>query len=130
MAAFRDFVLVQVLVLWFGQVGVIAALLIAVLPYAFDQRQTIGDFLVLVTSVAYLVATWIHGGLDTSAYFETGVFIVVAMMLKRIPATLIQRIRRARSVMGEAEQGFLAVRAAAAEAAELGVLEKSLNRML
>src|SRR5881628_2111010 len=69
-------------------------------------------------------------GLDTTAYLETGVFIVVAMALKRIPATLIQRIRRARSVMGEAEQGYLAVRAAAAEADELGFLEKSFNRML
>src|SRR5438552_16484717 len=52
------------------------------------------------------------------------------MALKRIPATLIQRIRHARSVMGEAEQGYLAVRAAAAEADELGFLEKSFNRML
>jgi len=132
MLALLDVVLVNVLVLWFGHGGVIAALFIAVLPYAFDQGQTVGDFLVLVTSVAYLLASWLHdgGGLDTSAYLETGVFIVVAMTLKRIPATLIQRIRRARSVMGEAEQGFLAVRAAAAEADELGFLEKSFNRML
>ena len=130
--ALLDVGLVNVLVLWFGHGGVIAALFIAVLPYAFDQGQTVGDFLVLVTSVAYLLASWLHdgGGLDTSAYLETGVFIVVAMTLKRIPATLIQRIRRARSVMGEAEQGFLAVRAAAAEADELGFLEKSFNRML
>ena len=132
MLALLDVVLVNVLVLWFGPGGVIAALFIAVLPYAFDQGQTVGDFLVLVTSVAYLLASWLHdgGGLDKSAYLETGVFIVVAMTLKRIPATLIQRIRRARSVMGEAEQGFLAVRAAAAEADELGFLEKSFNRML
>src|SRR5919108_1870308 len=131
MLALLDVALVNVLVLWFGHGGVIAALFIAVLPYAFDQGQTVGDFLVLVTSVAYLLASWLHdGSLDTSAYLETGVFIIVAMTLKRIPATLIQRIRRARSVMGEAEQGFLAVRAAAAEADELGFLEKSFNRML
>src|SRR5439155_15995497 len=129
--ALLDVGLVNVLVLWFGHGGVIAALFIAVLPYAFDQGQTVGDFLVLVTSVAYLLSSWLHdgGGLDTSAYLETGVFIVVAMTLKRIPATLIQRTRRARSAMGEAEQGFLAVRAAAAEADELGFLEKSFNRM-
>jgi len=132
-----DVVLVNVLVLWFGHGGVVAALFIAVLPYAFDQGQAVGDFLVLVASIGYLLASWGHGaldpggsGLDTTAYLETGVFIVVAMALKRIPATLIQRIRRARSVMGEAEQGFLAVRAAAAEADELGFLEKSFNRML
>jgi methyl-accepting chemotaxis protein len=132
-----DVVLVNVLVIWFGHGGVVAALFIAVLPYAFDQGQAVGDFLVLVASIAYLLASWLHGrlyaggsGLDTVAYLETGVFIVVAMALKRIPATLIQRIRRARSVMGEAEQGYLAVRAPAAEADELGFLEKSFNRML
>jgi len=137
MLAVLDVALVTILVVWFGHGGVVAALFIAVLPYAFDQGQAVGDFLVLVTSVAYLGASWLHGqvyagasGLDSTAYFETVLFIVVAMALKRIPATLISRIRRARSVMGEAEQGFLAVRAAAAESDELGFLEKSLNRML
>ena len=137
MLALLDVALVNVLVVWYGHGGVIAALFIAVLPYAFDQGQAVGDFLVLVASLAYLFASWLHGqltpggtGLDAVAYLETGVFIVVAMSLRRIPATLIQRIRRARSVMGEAEQGFLAVRAAAAEADELGFLEKSFNRML
>ena len=132
-----DVLLVNVLVLWFGHGGMVAVLFIAVLPYAFDQGQAVGDFLVLVASIAYLLASWGHGqlqpsgtGLDTTAYLETGVFIVVAMSLKRIPATLIQRIRHARSIMGEAEQGFLAVRAPAAEADELGFLEKSFNRML
>jgi methyl-accepting chemotaxis protein len=137
MLPLMDVVLINVLVVWFGHGGVVAALFIAVLPYAFDQGQAVGDFLVLVGSLVYLVASWLHGqlypgasGLDAIAYLETGVFIVVAMALKRIPATLIARIRRARSVMGEAEQGYLAVRAAAAEADELGFLEKSFNTML
>jgi len=135
--ALLDVALVNVLVVWLGHGGVVAALFIAVLPYAFDQGQAVGDFLVLVASLGYLLASWLHGqlypgasGLDTAAYLETGVFILVAMTLKRIPATLIQRIRHARSVMGEAEQGYLAVRASAAEADELGFLEKSFNRML
>lgn len=137
MLALLDVILVSVLVVWFGHGGVIAALFIAVLPYAFDQGQAVGDFLVLVASLAYLIASWLHGqlypgtpGLDATAYLETGLFIVVAMAIKRIPATLIARIRLARGVMGEAEQGFLAVRASAAEADELGFLEKSFNRML
>ena len=135
--ALLDVALVNVLVVWFGHGGVIAALFIAVLPYAFDQGQAVGDFLVLVASLGYLLGSWLHGqlypggsGLDTAAYLETGVFIAVAMALKRIPATLIQRIRHARTVMGEAEQGYLAVRASATEADELGFLEKSFNRML
>lgn len=137
MLALLDVILVNVLVVWFGHGGVIAALFIAVLPYAFDQGQAVGDFLVLIASLAYLIACWLHGqfypgtpGLDATAYLETGLFIAVAMAIKRIPATLIARIRLARGVMGEAEQGFLAVRASAAEADELGFLEKSFNRML
>ncbi|HET7791634.1 MAG TPA: methyl-accepting chemotaxis protein [Gemmatimonadales bacterium] len=134
--ALLDVVMVAVLVVWFGHGGLIAAFFLAVLPYAFDQGRGVGDFLVLMASLAYLGASALHAqmyggeGLTTLTYLETVVFIVVAMALKRIPATLIERIRQARSVMGEAEQGFLAVRAAAGEADELGFLEQSFNRML
>jgi len=107
------------------------------LPYAFDQGRGVGDFLILMASLTYLGASQLHfvlyggaPGLVTTTYLETVVFIVVATALKRIPATLIERIRNARGVMGEAEQGFLAVRAPAAESDELGFLEKSFNRML
>src|SRR5438552_705596 len=65
-----------------------------------------------------------------NAGLDTVVFILVAMALKRIPATLIARIRHARSVMGEAERGYLAVRAPAGESDELGFLERSFNRMI
>ncbi|HZH41207.1 MAG TPA: methyl-accepting chemotaxis protein [Gemmatimonadales bacterium] len=132
-----DVLLVALPVIWFGHGGLIAGFFIAVLPYTFDQGRTVGDFLVLVASLAYLAATVLHGSIYDSAadippaaYLETVVFVAVAMALKRIPATLITRIRATRSVMGSAEQGQLGVRAAAAESDELGFLEKSLNRML
>lgn len=135
--ALLDVFYVAMLVVWFGHGGLVAAFLIAVLPYAFDQSRGVGDFLVLATSLAYLLASHLHGalypggsGLDTDAYIETVAFILVALGLNRIPATLIGRIRHARSVMAEAEQGYLAVRAPAAESDELGFLEKSFNRML
>jgi len=41
----------------FGHGGVVAALFIAVLPYAFDQGQAVGDFLVAGDVVAYLVGS-------------------------------------------------------------------------
>jgi methyl-accepting chemotaxis protein len=131
-----DVLLVAVLIVWFGHGGLIAALFLAVLPYAFDQGHAVGNFLVLTGALAYLAASFLHGTLYepqqslTSAGLETVVFIVVAMALKGIPATLIARIRHARSVMGEAEQGYLAVRAPAGESDELGFLERSFNRML
>jgi methyl-accepting chemotaxis protein len=134
--ALFDVLLVAVLVVWFGHGGFIAALFIAVLPYAFDQGHTVGNFLVLTAALAYLGAAYLHSDLYaptaslSGAGLETVVFILVAMALKRIPATLIARIRHARSVMGEAERGFLAVRAPAGESDELGFLERSFNRML
>jgi len=134
--ALLDVLLVGVLVVWFGHGGFVVAFLIAVLPYAFDQGHTVGNFLVLTAALAYLGASYLHGVLYgdagglTAAGLETVVFITVAWALKQIPATLIRRIREARDVMGEAERGQLAVRAPAEESDELGFLEKSFNRML
>src|SRR3989441_2727911 len=135
--ALLDLLLVAVVIVWFGPGGFVAAFLIAVLPYAFDQGRTVGNFLVLMTAPAYLLAVELHhawyGGapaLSPGPALETALFALIAMALKEIPATLIRRIRGARSVMGEAEQGFLAVRAPAGESDELGFLEKSFNRML
>ncbi len=131
-----DVLLVAVLVVWFGRGGFVAAFFIAVLPYAFDQGHTVGNFLVLTGAIAYLGSSLLHnvlydpGASLTNAGLETVVFILVAMALKRIPATLIARIRHARSVMGEAERGYLAVRAPAGESDELGFLERSFNRMI
>src|SRR5437763_1124492 len=135
--ALLDVALVAVLIVWFGHGGFVVAFLIAVLPYAFDQGHTVGNFLVLTAALAYLGAVQMHhalyGGeaaLTTGPVLETLTLMVVAMTLKEIPATLIQRIRRTRSIMGEAEHGLLAVRAAAQESDELGFLERSFNKMI
>ena len=135
--ALLDVVLVAVLVVWFGHGGFVVAFLIAVIPYAFDQGHTVGNFLVLMAALAYLGAVQVHyvlyGGepaLSPGPVLETVTLMVVALTLKEIPATLIQRIRRTRGVMGEAEHGYLAVRAPAHESDELGFLEKSFNKMI
>ncbi|PYP67609.1 MAG: hypothetical protein DMD36_14970, partial [Gemmatimonadetes bacterium] len=135
--ALLDVVLAAVLVVWFGHGGFVVAFLIAVLPYTFDPGRTVGDLLVLAAALAYLGATQLHrvlyGGepaFSPAPVLETVILVAVAMALKRIPTTLVERIRRARSVMGEAERGHLAVRAPAGASDELGFLEKSFNRML
>ncbi len=135
--ALLDVVLAAVLVVWFGHGGFVVAFLIAVLPYTFDPGRTVGDLLVLAAALAYLGATQLHrvlyGGepaFSPAPVLETVILVAVAMALKRIPTTLVERIRQARSVMGEAERGYLAVRAPAGASDELGFLEKSFNRML
>jgi methyl-accepting chemotaxis protein len=134
--ALVDVLLVAVLVVWFGHGGFIVAFFIALLPYAFDQGAAVGGVLVLLAAGAYVGATHLHtalygGGTNfTTVGLETMVFMLVAVAVQRIPATLIARIRETRGVMGEAERGYLAVRAPAAESDELGFLERSFNRML
>ncbi len=135
--ALLDVVLAAVLVVWFGHGGFVVAFLIAVLPYTFDPGRTVGDLLVLAAALAYLGATQLYrvlyGGepaFSPAPVLETVILVAVAMALKRIPTTLVERIRQARSVMGEAERGHLAVRAPAGASDELGFLEKSFNRML
>src|SRR6059036_1157982 len=135
--ALLDVVLAAVPVVWFGHGGFVVAFLIAVLPYTFDPGRTVGDLLVLAAALAYLGATQLHrvlyGGepaFSPAPVLETVILVAVAMALKRIPTTLVERIRQARSVMGEAERGHLAVRAPAGASDELGFLEKSFNRML
>src|SRR5438046_1791453 len=115
--ALLDVLLVGVLVVWFGHGGFVVAFLIAVLPYAFDQGHTVGNFLVLTAALAYLGASYLHGvvyggaaaGL-TAAGLETVGLITVAWALKQIPATLIRRLRDARGVLGGVAPGHLAVR--------------------
>jgi methyl-accepting chemotaxis protein len=134
--ALLDVAIAASLIVWLGPGGLVVALLLAVLPYTFDQDKTVGDFLLLVAALTYPAAAhahhaWYGGpGITTATWLETLALMAVAAVLKRIPAHLLERVRRTRAVMAEAEQGFLAARAPAAEADELGFLERSLNRML
>src|SRR5438445_3958762 len=87
--ALLDVGLVAVLIVWFGHGGFVVAFLISVLPYAFDQGHTVGNFLVLTPALAYLGAVQMHyalygdsGGL-TAAGLETVGFITVAWALKQ-----------------------------------------------
>src|SRR3989475_3344003 len=117
--ALLDVLLVAVLVGWFGHGGFVVAFLIAVLPYAFDQGHTVGNFLVLTAALAYLGASYLHdvvyggGGGPTAAGLETGGFITVAWALKQIPAGLIQRVRPTPDGVGGAGRGSPPVRAPA-----------------
>src|SRR5207244_9786826 len=58
--ALLDVALVAVLIVWFGHGGFVVAFFISVLPYAFDQGHTVGNFLVLTAALAYLAAVQTH----------------------------------------------------------------------
>lgn len=121
-----------------GHGGLVAGLLLAILPYTFDQGRRMGEGLVLLAALGYLAAAALHirlfePGPDVmapAAFVETVAFIVVALALKATPASLIERIRVARAAMSEAEAGDLGARAPGTVQDELGFLERSFNRML
>jgi len=131
-----DIVLAALVILWFGPGGLGVVLLLAIVPSGFDRARPPIAALVAVASLSYLGASALHGawyggsGVTPVVVLETGVLAVVAFALLHLATALLARVRQARLVMAEAEQGFLAVRAPATGADELGFLERSLNRML
>jgi len=135
-AAAVDIALAAQLITWFGSGGLVVAFLFAVLPYGFERDRALALALIPAAALAYLGASSLHAalydgpGLTRMVAVETVAFVAAAFALIQLPGTLLARLRQARLVMAEAEQGFLAVRAPAAGADELGFLERSLNRML
>ena len=97
--------------------------------------------LALASAIVYVVAASVHGALlatptvgftdvPLSVFLESTIFLLVAIALRRLPASLFERIRVTRAMMRQAEAGSLAVRAPAGVHDELGFLETSFNRML
>src|SRR3989442_3402537 len=58
-----DVILVAVLIVWFGNGGLVAAFFLPALPYAIDPGHTVGNFLVLTAALAYLRASLLHNKL-------------------------------------------------------------------
>lgn len=134
-----DVLLAAALVVFFGPGAMVAALFVAVVPYTFDQGRGVGESLLLLGSLAYLVAAALHGSLfegrgplalSPARYLEALLFLGVAWTTAQVSAALVRRVRVTRGVVAAAEAGNLGVRAPAQQLDELGFLERSLNRML
>jgi methyl-accepting chemotaxis protein len=139
--ALIDIAIVGGFVALVGPGGLVVGFFVAILPYAFNEGRGVGDLLALLAAAVYVGAVSAHGvwvadppvgftAVPLTAYVEALVFFVVATTLRRIPASLVGRIRITRSVMRQAEAGSLGVRAPASRDDELGFLERSFNRML
>lgn len=135
-AALLDLALGAVVITWFGPGGLATVLLVAILPYSLTERRTLALGLAPLAALAYLAAAAGHrsllggSGITLPTMVEAAVLAVAATMLQRVPIGLLDRIRQVRAVIGEASQGFLAVRAPAAGNDDVGFLERGLNRML
>ncbi len=142
-AALVDLLLVTAVVAFSGLGGAVLLYLLAIAPYVFDWSSRVGVGLAPLAGALAVAGRLLHArwyeprqGIVTILDLPAGVYVdavltwLVAWVLFRGPASLIVRLQGMRRVMEEAEQGDLAVRASGSEGDELGLLERSFNRML
>lgn len=142
-SALLDLALVSAVVALTGHPVTALLYLPAVAPYAFEWRLVAGRSLAYTSAIGYVLGHYAHrrwldgmpgheGLLDLplSVYAGAVLLAAVAIALVRVPAQLSARVREMRRVMEEAEQGDLAVRAPGTAGDELGMLERSFNRMI
>ncbi len=143
-AAILDLVLVTFVVAFTGLPGTLLLYLLAIAPYVFDWRDLVGVYLAPVAAMLSVFGRFAHArwypvaqrgvlsifDLPVRVFVDGALLWLVAWVLFKGPAALVDRLREMRRVMEEAEQGDLAVRAGGIGADQLGMLERSFNRML
>ena len=143
LSALTDLVLVTLVVAFTGLPGIVLLYLLAIAPYVFDWRGLVEPMLAPVSGMLLIVGRFLHArwyeprqgvvtvlDLPARAFVDAALLWLVAWVLFRGPARLVDRLRGMRKVMEEAEQGDLAVRASGIGPDELGMLERSFNRMM
>jgi len=134
--AMFDVALVSVLVLVFGYSALIAVYFVAIIPYSFDQGRALSRIIVGASVAGYALASWGHArwhpGHASAAQttVDSAILLIVAWLVVPISSRLIRRIRDTRDRIARAERGDLLARASARYTDELGLLERSFNRML
>ena len=138
-----DLVLVTVVVAFTGWSGAVLLYLLAIAPSVFEGSGGAGRGLVVSAALLTVLGRFVHArwygpthsiatplDLPPREFIDAALVCVAALALFKGPARLVARLRAMRQVMEEAEQGDLAVRAPGAGEDELGMLERSFNRMM
>jgi methyl-accepting chemotaxis protein len=131
-----DVALISSVVAVLRQDALVILYFLVIVPYSFDRGKALGYFTAFASAVAFVVVRVWTTPLGASGYvygwtlITAVLLIVVAAQLVPITSRLISRIRRTREVIAEAEQGNLVVRADGRYSDELGLLQRSFNRML
>lgn len=126
-----------------GLPGTNLLFLLAIGPYAFEWGGKVAGWMPWAAAGISLLSRYLHaqgyegnvgiasiGDLPASAYVDSVLVGIAAALLFRAPARLVVRLRAMRHIMEEAERGDLAVRARGGAVDELGMLERSFNRMM
>ena len=131
-----DIILISMMVGVMRQDGLAICYFLVIVPYSFDRGKALGYFTAIVSAVLFAVARlgWPTAGAPPAARLWSVMvgflLLVVASQVVPITSRLIRRIRRTREVIGEAERGNLRARADVRNSDELGLLQRSFNRML
>jgi methyl-accepting chemotaxis protein len=131
-----DVALISTVVSVLKQDALIILYFLVIVPYSFDRGKSLGYFTAVASAIAFTTVRWL--GLPDTAGTDARVWVaataalllVVASQVIPITSRLIARIRRTRRVIGDAEGGNLLVRADMRYGDELGLLQRSFNRML
>ena len=132
-----DIVLITMTVAIMRHDALIILYFLVIIPYSFDRGKSLGYFTATLSAILFIVTRllWPTDGVTTSvtqlwSVVAGGLLLLVASQMVPITSRLIWRIRRTREVIAAAEQGDLLVRADTRYSDELGLLQRSFNRML
>jgi methyl-accepting chemotaxis protein len=131
-----DIVLISMMIMTMRQDGMAVLYFLVIIPYSFDRGKSLGYFTATGSALAFIAIRELLPADGVSAQGRifsavTGFLLfVVASQVIPITSRLIWRIRRTREVMLDAERGNLLARADTRYSDELGLLQRSFNRML
>ncbi len=142
LAAALDLALVSLAVALTGWSAALLLYLVAAAPYAAGLSGRAGRTMAHASVVLGLAGRFAHEhwyapfritsplDLPVLVFLDAALLWLAALALFGAPSRLVARLRAMRGMMEEAEQGDLAVRAPGAAGDELGMLERSFNRMM
>lgn len=131
-----DVFLISTIVLSFGNESLAVLYFLVVVPYSFDRGRALGYYTAVLSTVAFLGASWWYastaGHIDrlTWTLVAAGLLLFISLQIVPIASKLISRIRDTRARMHDAELGNLMTRAPSRHTDELGFLQQSFNRMV
>ncbi len=107
---------------------------LVIVPYSFDRGKSLGYFTAVASAVGFLIARLAFVAEGPGGFLwpivVAALLLIVASQVVPITSRLIARIRGTRDIIAEAERGNLLARADARYSDELGLLQRSFNRML
>lgn len=131
-----DVALISAVVAAMRQDALVMLYFLVIIPYSFDRGRSLGYFTASASSLGFLVVRLPALPADSSVASRVwilafaGLLLLIASQLVPISSRLIARIRVTREVVAMAESGNLLARVDTRSTDELGLLQRSFDRML